>query len=120
MSPNQAGQSYRWILTILFGLFVIWTGLLASIEVREFKPKAFWFCMVTGLVCIVGGFLYRLEKRQTGRNHVTLPAAGLVLGYYLFTFVTQPEQDATMRVGLAIVAATGQMVVMILPRPPEQ
>ncbi len=115
MPPNLANHSYRWLLTILFGLFVIWTGLLASIEAGGFKPKAFWFCIVTGLVCVEGGFLYRMGKNRLAMI-VTFPAAGLVLGYYLFTFVSQPEQDASLRVGLVIIAAIGQMVVMTLPR----
>jgi|GEM_PF-790621 len=119
MAVNPAGKSYRWLLTILFGLFVIWTGLLAGIEARAFKPNPFWFCLATGLVAVAGGFLYRVN-RETAAMIVTLPAAGLVLGYYLFTFVSQPEQDATVRVGLVIVAAFGQMAVLFLPKPPRE
>ena len=101
-------------VTILFGLFVIWTGLLRGIEAQQFKPNAFWFCFAMGMMAIGAGFLYRL-----GQIKVAIPMAmisgAIVLVYYVSCFTSQPEQDATYRVGLVIVAAVAQIVFALLP-----
>ena len=106
---------WRCLLTILFGLFVIWTGLLRSIEAHEFKPNAFWFCLLSGLLAVAAGFLFRLEMRVTAVL-LGLVTTGMLLAFYLNCFVTQPEKDATYRVGLVIVACFGELCVLLLPR----
>ena len=57
-------RDWRWLFTFVFALIVIWTGLLRCIETQEFKPNAFFFCGVTGLLTIGAGFLYWLEKHN--------------------------------------------------------
>ena len=54
----------RYLLTIIYGLITIWTGLWRGIEAQAYKPNALWFCLVMGLVAIAGGFLYRLKKER--------------------------------------------------------
>lgn len=110
-----AKTDWRWLFTFLFALLVFWTGLLRSIEASEFKPNAFFFCLVTGLMAIGAGFLYWLEKSKLAMVF-GLASAGFVLGYYLFTFVTAPEQDANYRVGTVIIAAIAELIVVLLPR----
>lgn len=101
-------------VSILFGLFVIWTGLLRSIEAQAFKPNAFWFCMTMGLVAISAGFLFRMGKTKIGTG-VGLFAGIVVLAFYLYCLIKQPEKDATVRVGLAIVAAIAELALVMLP-----
>ncbi|MCU0723487.1 MAG: hypothetical protein MUC63_07720 [Planctomycetes bacterium] len=103
--------------TIAYGLFTVWTGLFASIEAKAFKPNAFGFCAVTGVMAIASGFLLRLEKRLAGTILAGL-ATLFVLGFYVQTFVGQPEKDATVRVGMIIVASLAELVVLLLPARP--
>ena len=110
-------MSWRWLLTIGYGLLVIWTGLLRSIQANQFKPNAFWFCLVTGLIAIAAGFLYRTEKRWFGAVAALLAVAP-VLSFYTYCFITDPESDATYRVGIVIVASIAQLCVIMLPRRP--
>ena len=102
--------------SIVFGLFVIWTGILRSIEAQAFKPNAFWFCLTMGLLAIAGGYLFRL-----GRNRIATglaAAAGLIVFvFYVNCLIVQPEKDACYRVGLVIVAAIAQLALVFLPKP---
>ena len=100
--------------SILFGLFVIWTGLLRSIEAQAFKPNAFWFCLTMGLIAIAAGFLFRIGKSKIA-TAVALFAGIVVLAFYLNCLIKQPEKDATVRVGLAILAAIAELVFVLLP-----
>jgi hypothetical protein len=111
-------MTYRWLLTILFGLFIIWTGLLRSIEAQEFKPNSFWFCVVAGSLAIAAGFLFRLNRNWLGWIFAMLAVAP-VLSFYVYCFISQPEKDATYRVGLAIIAAIAELCVIMLPRSRE-
>ncbi len=111
-------MEWRWLLTILYGLFVIWTGLLRSIQAQEFKPNSFWFCLVAGSIAIAAGFFYKANAKWIGTT-VALVAVAPVLGFYLNCFITQPEKDATQRVGLVIVASIAQLCVITLPRRSE-
>lgn len=108
-------QGWRWLFTFIFALVVIWTGLLRCIEAKEFKPNAFYFCFVTGLLAIGAGYLYWQRKDRLAMVF-GLVSAGFVFGYYLFTFVTAPESDANYRVGIAIIAAIGELIVITLPK----
>ena len=101
-------------ITIIFGLFVVWTGLLRSVEAQEFKPNAFYFCLTMGLIAIAAGFVYRLDRRVVA-TCIAVAAGVMVLGYYVYSFVTQPEQDANIRVALVIVAALAQLSLVLLP-----
>lgn len=101
-------------ITIVFGLFVVWTGLLRSIEVQEFKPNAFYFCLAMGLIAIAAGFIYRFNL-PTLATCVAVVAGAMVLGFYLYCFIKQPEKDANIRVGLVIVAALAQLALVLLP-----
>lgn len=108
-------QNWRWLFTFIFALVVIWTGLHRCIEAQAFKPNAFFFCLVTGLMAIGAGFFYWQEKDKLAMIF-GLASAGFVFGYYLFTFITQPTEDANYRVGIAIIAATAQLIVVTLPK----
>ena len=101
-------------ITIVFGLFVVWTGLLRSVEAQEFKPNAFYFCLTMGLIAIAAGFVYRLDRRRIG-TCIAVAAGVMVLGYYVFSFIKQPEKDANIRVALVIVAALAQLSLILLP-----
>jgi hypothetical protein len=104
---------------ILFGLFVIWTGLLRSIEAVAFKPNAFYFCLTTGLLAIVAGYLFRLDHQKIATGLAFLTGA-MVLGFYLYCFILQPEKDANVRVGLVIVAAFAHLSLVCLPKSPTK
>lgn len=104
-------MNWQFVLTILYGLFMIWTGLLRGIEAQAFKPNAFYFCMVVGVLSIIGGFLFRAEKRWPAIS-LTLVAAGITLAFYLSCFIGQPEKDASVRVALAIVASIAELCVV--------
>ena len=103
-------MNWRFILTILYSLFIFWTGLLRSIEAQAFKPNAFYFCLTVGLLAIIGGFLFR-SRMQWAAVTISSIAAGIALAFYLYCFVTQPEKDASVRVALAIIASAGQLCV---------
>ena len=104
----------KWLLAILYGLFVIWTGLLRGIEAKAYKPNSLWFCLVMGLLCIAAGYLFRLNKTAAA-TITSLVAAAFVLSFYLYCFICKPEGDATVRVGLAIVASIGFLAMLFLP-----
>ena len=101
-------------VAILFGLFVIWTGLLRSIEAQAFKPNAFWFCLTMGLIAIAGGYLLRLENSRIGIV-IAAVAGVIVFVFYINCLIKQPEKDATIRVGLAILASIAELVFLFLP-----
>lgn len=104
------------MLTILFGLFVIWTGLLRNIEAQAYKPNALWFCLAMGVVAILGGFLYRIRRPRIG-GALALTAATIVLAFYFYCFIKQPEKDANYRVGLVILASIAELIVVAMPKP---
>jgi len=101
-------------IAILFGLVVIWTGLLRSIEAQAFKPNAFWFCLTMGLIAIAGGYLIRLERSRIGIM-VAAFAGIVVLVFYVNCLIKQPEKDATYRVAIAILAAIAELSFLFLP-----
>ncbi len=101
-------------ITLFFGLFVIWTGLLRSIEAQAFKPNAFYFCLAMGLIAIMAAFIYRLDRASLA-TCLAVASGAMVLGFYLYCFIKQPEKDANIRVGLVIVAAFGQLALVLLP-----
>ena len=76
IQSTSTERDWKWLLTILFGLFVIWTGLHRGIEAVAYKPNALWFCMATGVMGIMGGFLYRIQP--VSYTHLTLPTILLV------------------------------------------
>lgn len=101
-------------VTIVFGLFVVWTGLLRSVEAQAFKPNAFYFCLAMGILAIAAGFLYRLNFRASA-TCVAVLAGATVLGFYVYCFIKQPGIDANVRVALVIVAAMAQLSLVLLP-----
>ena len=101
-------------VAILFGLVVIWTGLLRCIEAQAFKPNAFWFCLSMGLLAIAGGYLIRLKKSKIGIA-VAAIAGLVVLVFYVNCLIKQPEKDATFRVGIAILASIAELAFIFLP-----
>jgi len=103
-------------VTIVFGLFVIWTGILRSIEAQAFKPNAFFFCLTMGLIAIAAAYCYRFGWSKVG-TCVAVAAGAMVLGFYVYCLIKQPEKDANIRVGLVIVASFAQLALILLPRP---
>ncbi len=111
-------MNHRDIFSILFGLHVIWTGLWRSIQAAAYKPNSLWFCLIIGLVAIVAGFLYR-KRLERAASITAFCAAAIVFTFYFREFVTQPEKDATFRVGLIILSSIAQLVVIFLPKKRE-
>ncbi|MEM9346738.1 MAG: hypothetical protein AAGB26_08985 [Planctomycetota bacterium] len=111
-------MKHRDLLTILFGLYLIWTGLWRSIEASAFKPNSFWFCLVLGAVAIGAGFLFRLQKRLVA-SLMALFVVTVVLGFYTSEFITSAEDEANFRVGFIMVASLAECVVVLLPGPPS-
>lgn len=105
--------------SIIFGLFVIWTGILRSIEAQAFKPNAFWFCLAMGLLAIAGGYLFRLGRTRIATG-VSAASGLIVLVFYANALIVQPEKDASYRVGLVIVAAIAQLALIGLPSPRQR
>ena len=101
-------------ITIIFGLLVVWTGLLRSVEAQAFKPNAFYFCLSMGIIAIAAGFFYRLG-RPAIPTCIAVAAGAIVLGFYVYCFIEQPEKDANVRVALVIVAALAQLSLVLLP-----
>lgn len=101
--------------SIVFGLIIIWTGLMRCIEAEAFKPNAFWFCLTMGLASIGAGYLFRLNRDIAGQ--VVAGLAGMtVLAFYLYCLLVQPEKDATYRVAIAIVASIAHLSLAFLPQ----
>ena len=107
-------MQWRSVLTIIYGLVLISTGLLRGIEAQAYKPNALFFCLTFGVIAIAAGYLYRLNKGIAG-SIVAMLAAVPVLSFYFYCFVIQPEKDANLRVGTAIVASIAQIIVSTLP-----
>lgn len=103
--------------TLFYGLLIIWTGLLRGIEAKAYKPNALWFCMFMGFLAIFAGFLYRLEKRLLA-SVLGIITLSIVFSFYLKSFMTNPQEDATYRVGLIILASIAELVVILLPPKP--
>ena len=105
--------------SIAFGQLLIGTGLLRSIEAQAFKPNAFWCCLVTGLLAIGAGYLFRLGRSRTGVVVATITSL-LVISFYMYCLVTPPEKDATYRVCLAILAGFAELSLVLLPAKAER
>ncbi|MEM6504913.1 MAG: hypothetical protein AAF711_05565 [Planctomycetota bacterium] len=111
-------MKHRDLLTILFGLYLVWTGLWRSIEAAEFKPNSFWFCLVLGAVAISAGFLFRLQRRLIA-SLMALFVVTVVLGFYTSEFITSAEKEANFRVGFVMIASLAELVVVLLPNVPS-
>ena len=103
-STHSSGFDSRSIAAWLFGLVVIWTGLERSVEAVAFKPNAFFFGLVCGLMAIAAAFLFRW-KLQWPAYIVSVITFVFVCGFYTYCFVIQPDKDATMRVARVILAS---------------
>ena len=107
-------QDWKWLLTTLYGLYVIWTGLWRGIEAVAYKPNALWFCTVMGILALVAAVCYRVDRRKLAAG-LALVSAVIVLAFYLYCFIKQPEKDANVRVGLVIIAAIAEIMVVVMP-----
>jgi len=110
----MSSVNLKCIASIVFGLFVVWTGVLRSIEAQDFKPNAFWFCAAMGLLAIAGAYLFRLGRSRIATG-LSAAAGLIVLVFYVNCLIVQPEKDASYRVGLVIVAAVAQLAIVFLP-----
>lgn len=102
------------MLIVAYALHLFWTGLWASIAAQALKLNAFWFCLLLGTVCLIGGLMYRLEKIRL-TSLLVAPAAALVMGFYVYSFLNDPGVDATFRVGLIILSSIGVQLVFFFP-----
>lgn len=118
-SPSPEPSPMKCYASILFGLLLIGTGLMRSIEAQAFKPNAFWFCLVTGLLAIGAGYLFRLGKSRTGVI-VAVSTSVLVISFYMYCLITQPEKDATYRVCAALLAGFAELSLVLLPNKIDQ
>ena len=105
--------------SIIFGLLLIGTGLLRSVEAQAFKPNAFWFCLVTGLLAIGAGYLFQLGKSRIG-TVVAVAISSIVICFYMYCLITQPEKDATYRVCIALLAGFTELSLVLLPAKTRQ
>lgn len=105
---------HRWLFILLYALHLIWTGLLANIQAQAYKPNALWFCLILGFAALAGAYLFRLD-RTTAARWITGPVIALVFGFYLYSFIKDPAVDATMRVGLILLASVAAAAVVFLP-----
>lgn len=108
-------MKFRDILTILYGLHIIWTGLLRNIEAAAYKPNALWFCLAMGLIAIAAGFLFR-NGLQRAATACALFAAGVIFCFYFREFICEPENEANYRVGSIILSSIAEIVVVLLPK----
>ena len=108
----------RWLAVVIYGLFILWTGLQRSIEAAAFKPNAFFFCGVMSLLAIAGAYLIKGGFDRSGRIIASF-AAVVALAYYLSSFMLAPQDDATVRVGLAIVSSLAALIALTLPKSPD-
>ena len=69
-----------------------------------FKPNAFFFGLVCGLMAVAAAFLFRW-KLQWPAYIVSVITFVFVCGFYTYCFVIQPDKDATMRVARVILAS---------------
>lgn len=107
-------MNYRVLLTLIYSLHLIGTGLLRSIEAQAYKPNSLWFCLVTGLLIIAGAALLQKGSRWVGLTlcgAITL----LVLGFYLYSFISNPEKDANLRIGSVILSSIAALLVLFFP-----
>jgi peptidoglycan/LPS O-acetylase OafA/YrhL len=105
---------HRSLVTVAYGLLTIWTGLWRGVEARAYKPNALWFCLVLGAAAIAAGFLFRLDRRRLAAA-LAAGAAAVVLSFYLWSFTTEPEGNATFRVAIVIVASIAELVAVFWP-----
>lgn len=108
------GMAQRWLFMFLYGLHIIWTGFQRGIEEKAYKPNALWFCLVMGLIAISASFLFR-----AGRTRVAKLVSGfvvlLVFGFYLYCFVKEPAEDASVRVGLVMLSSIAAGALVFMP-----
>ena len=52
----------RALLIVVYVLHLFWTGLWASIAAQVLKLNAFWFCLLLGTVCLIGGLCIAWKK----------------------------------------------------------
>lgn len=109
----------KWISTLVYGLITIWTGLLRGVEAQAYKPNALWFCMVMGLISIAAGFLFRMKKKLPAVITAAFSSV-VVLGFYMTSFITEPEGNATYRVAVIIVASIAECAVIFMPEKPSE
>ena len=115
-------QFSRWqvkaVLSVLFGLVIIWTGLGRGIEAAEYKPNALYFCFTMGTIAIIAGYLFQLQLPKIAIV-IAVAVSIMVFGFYLSQFIGKPESDANIRVGIVILAAVAHFVSTTFPAPRE-
>ena len=105
---------HRWLFTLLYGLHVVWTGLQRNIEAQAYKPNALWFCLVMGLAAIMASFMFRAGRNRAAKLLMSVVLA-IVFGFYLFSFIKDPAEDATVRVGLILLTSIAEAAVVFMP-----
>lgn len=101
-------------LSLGYAMIMLWIGIQRCIDAQAFKPNAFWFCVAVGGLSIVAGYLFRLRHVTIARL-VGSVASLMALSFYVYCLIVQPEKDANVRVGMAIVASAGYLSLILLP-----
>ena len=105
---------FRVTTIIIYALHIIWTGLWRSVEAQAFKPNAFWFCLILGTILLVSAFLHQFGKTKLA-SLLSVSIAIIALSFYLYSFISNAEQDASFRVALVITSSIAFIVVSLLP-----
>ena len=105
----------RIVLILIYSLHVIATGLLRGIEAKAYKPNSLWFCSVCSLLIIGGAVLMQRGSHLLGKSLVGAITL-LILGFYFYSYVSAPGDDATYRVGAVIVSSIGALLVLFFPK----
>ena len=94
MSPARTTSVF--VLMLVYALTILAVGLWRSIDAEMFKPNAFYFCLAVSALSILGAFLVRGGWKWIGLV-VAMAGAATALAFYLWCFITKPEQDASVR-----------------------
>ncbi|MEL7499159.1 MAG: hypothetical protein AAFN77_16245 [Planctomycetota bacterium] len=101
-------------IAIVYAMLMMGVGMQRCIEAQAFKPNAFYFCLAVAVVAIVAGYCFRVSWHWLGGGLAVLASAA-ALAFYMYCLIVQPEKDATVRVGVAIVGSVGFLAFALLP-----
>jgi hypothetical protein len=68
-----------------------------------------------GMAALVGAFLYRIQLPKSA-TVVAASVTLITLTFYLYSFITNSEQDASFRVALIILTSITELLVILFPQ----
>ena len=108
-------MNFKITFTLLYSLHLIATALINCIQAQELKMNALGFCTTMAVIIIAGAVVYQLGKRCVGTIVISV-ATALVLGFYVFSFLSAPDKDANWRIGAIILSSIAELMVCLFPR----